>query len=89
MNTENQDHEGISIVAFILGCCSVATWLLPILGVPVALIGIALGFVASKHTRAVIGLFLCTLSLAAAGVNAYVGYQKGITAVNAVYNDGR
>ncbi len=73
---QSRGGEGQAIAALVIGIVGLLTWCLPILGVPLAIIGIVLGVMgmkSSKRTLAIIGLVLCALSLLAGIVNGVLG----------------
>ena len=73
---QSRGGEGQAIAALVIGILGVFTWCLPILGVPLAIVGIVLGVMgmkSSKRTLAIIGLVLCVLSLLGGIVNGVLG----------------
>lgn len=79
---EEDTHEGSATAALVMGLFGVITWLLPIIGIPVAITGIILGFRGSQYSRAIVGVMLCSISLTAASVNSYMGSQKSSSSYN-------
>lgn len=70
------DKKGLAIASLVLGIINLCSWLLPICGGPMAIIGIilgALGIKSSQRTLAIIGIVLSCLALIAAIVNAVLG----------------
>lgn len=68
--------EGQAIAALVIGIVGALAWCLPIVGVPLAIVGIvlgAMGMKSSKRTLAIIGLVLCVLSLLAGITNGILG----------------
>jgi len=76
----------MAIASLVLGVINLCAWFFPICGIPLAIIGLVLGFlgmkVPSQKTLAIIGMALCGFGLLLACGNsaygAYVGYTQGI-----------
>ena len=73
----------MAIASLVLGVINLCAWFLPICGIPLAIVGIVLGFLGMKDpsqmTLAIIGIVLCGLGLLAACVNGAVGAYMGFT----------
>lgn len=73
----NEKKEKQAMVGFILGLCSIAAWLLPIIGYPVTIIGIifsAMGMKSSKNRKkAIVGLVLSIIFLIVTLINSILG----------------
>lgn len=73
----------MAIASLVLGILNLCAWFFPICGIPLALIGLVLGFLGmkdpSQKTLAVIGMVLCGLGLLAACINAAVGVYMGVS----------
>jgi hypothetical protein len=66
----------------VLGIASLIVWLLPIVGLPVAITGLVLGILGSKGSRrgmAIAGIVLSAIGLAGALINASIGAYMGAT----------
>ncbi|WP_041706722.1 hypothetical protein [Ruminiclostridium cellulolyticum] len=62
--------------SFILGIIDAVAWLLPIIGIPVSIVGLILGILGIKSTKrwmSVVGIILCTIFLVAAIINGIMG----------------
>lgn len=73
----------MAIASLVLGVINLCAWFFPICGVPLAIIGIVLGYLGmkdpSQKTFAMIGIGLSVLGLLAACVNGAIGAYMGIT----------
>jgi hypothetical protein len=75
----------MAIASLVLGVINLCAWFLPICGIPLAIIGIVLGFLGmkdpSQKTLAIVGMALCgvgfLLACGNAAYGAYVGYTQG------------
>ncbi|HET7143718.1 MAG TPA: hypothetical protein VFI68_06850 [Anaerolineales bacterium] len=76
----------MAIASIVLGVINLCAWFFPICGIPLAIVGIVLGFLGmkdpSQKTLAIIGMVLCGLGLLLACSNsaygAYLGYTQGL-----------
>lgn len=62
--------------SFILGIVDTLAWLLPIVGIPVSIVGLILGILGMKSTKrwmAVVGIILSSIFLVAAIINGIIG----------------
>lgn len=62
--------------SFILGIVDAMAWLLPIIGIPVSIVGLILGILGIKSTKrwmAVVGIILSSIFLVAAIINVIIG----------------
>lgn len=62
--------------SFILGIIDAFAWLLPIIGIPVSIVGLVLGIQGIKSPKrwmAVAGIILCSFFLIAAIINGILG----------------
>lgn len=74
--TGNKGKEGKAFIGFILGLCSIIAWFLPIIGLPVTVIGIifsSLGMNSAKRGQAVAGLILSIIFLVLTVINSLAG----------------
>jgi rubredoxin len=65
------DKKGYAIASLVLGLCGLVAWLLPLLGLPVTIVGIVMGVLGlkySKNSMAVAGFTLPMKRMAVAGV---------------------
>lgn len=72
----NGGKESKAFIGFILGLCSIIAWFLPIIGLPVTVIGIifsSLGMNSAKRGQAVAGLILSIIFLVVTLVNSIAG----------------
>ncbi|MCC7118145.1 MAG: hypothetical protein IT310_06430 [Anaerolineales bacterium] len=73
----------MAIASLVLGVINLCAWFFPICGIPLALVGIVLGFLGmkdpSQKTFALIGIALCALGLIAGCGNAAYGAYLGYT----------
>lgn len=68
--------ENKAFIGFILGLCSIIAWYLPIIGLPVTVIGIifsSLGINSAKRGQAVAGLVLSIIFLVVTLINSIAG----------------
>jgi len=65
----------------VLGILSLIAWLLPIVGLPVAIVGLVLGFQGVNRQRglAIAGIILSSIGLVAAAINSVIGAYMGAT----------
>jgi tetratricopeptide (TPR) repeat protein len=73
---ENKPSSGLVHTSLIVGFLSAVGWLLPIVGFPVSIVGVALGIAAwnsSKQNEAVAGVVLSIIGLIASVINAIIG----------------
>jgi uncharacterized membrane protein len=79
----NKSHyHYLAIASLAIGIINLCAWLLPICGVPLSIIGVALGFISrdsSQRNLALIGIGLCCLGLLLAAGNALYGAYLGAT----------
>lgn len=74
------EKKGLSIASLVLGIIGMAGWLLPIVGFPVILTGLALGIVGREkggRGMANAGIVLCIVTLVLVSGNAAIGAYKG------------
>lgn len=79
--TQRTGGEGQAIAALVIGIVGGLTWCLPLVGIPLAIIGIVLGVMGMKSTKrtlAIIGIVFCVLSLIAGIGNSVVGAVMSI-----------
>ncbi len=76
------DAGGKAIASLVLGILGLVVWILPIIGLPVTIIGVVQGAKA-LHSRqrgmAIAGLILSVIGLVAAAINAAIGAYLGVT----------
>ncbi len=71
-----------AFASMIFGVVSAFTWLLPIVGIPISIIGMIMGYSGRKSTRrspAIIGITLCVVSFIAALVNGINGARTTLS----------
>ena len=74
--------DGRAIASLVLGIIGLFAWCLPILGLPITIVGLVLGIKAiSGPSRglATAGIVLCILGLVASIANAAIGAYMGAT----------
>lgn len=77
-------------ISFILGLISLVAWIIPIIGIPVSIVGIVQGVKAwnsGKHSFAVAGVTLSIIGLVLGIINASIGAYMGVTGQNPVVNE--
>lgn len=65
-----------AITSFILGIFDILAWILPIIGIPVSIVGLILGILgirSSKKWMAVSGIIICSIFLVASVINVILG----------------
>ncbi len=75
-STPTSDKSGLAIASLVLGIINLCSWLLPICGGPLAIVGLVLGFLglnSSKKGMAIAGLVLSGLALLLTIINAIAG----------------
>lgn len=78
---ENKKGGGAAIAALVLGILGLVAWFVPVIGLPITLVGVALGLWGRQGHRfrvAVVGLVLSGIGFLAALVNAFMGAVLGI-----------
>lgn len=79
----------MAIASLVIGVIDLCAWFLPICGIPLALIGLVLGFLgmkdSSQKTLAIIGIALCALGLILGCGNAAWGAYNGYIAASGSY----
>jgi hypothetical protein len=76
------DRKGVAIAAFVIGILNLCGWILPVCGIPLAIIGGILGVLglqSSQRTLAIVGIVLCALTLIGSIIAAIAG---GVIAAN-------
>ena len=71
-----EKHNGKATASLVLGIISLITWLLPLFGFPVAIVGVVMGFYgmkSEKKNRGVAGLVLSIIGLVCTVANAAIG----------------
>lgn len=79
------DKKGLAIASLVLGILNLCTWLLPICGGPMAIVGLILGILglkSSQKTLAIIGIVLSGLGLLASLINGIAGLAFGLSNPN-------
>ena len=78
----SSNSKGLSISSLVLGICGLIMWLLPILGLPVTIVGLILGIIAirkGERGMAIAGVVLSSIGLLATLVNGAIGAYMGAT----------
>lgn len=74
--------EGKAVASLVLGIVGMLFWLLPILGLPVTVVGVAMGVKGREGSRrgmATAGLVLSIIGLVLTVINAAIGAYLGAT----------
>jgi len=77
-----QGKTGRATASMVLGIIGLFAWLIPIIGAPVTIVGLVLGFKGlntSKKTYAIVGITLCILGIILTIINASIGAYLGAT----------
>lgn len=77
-------------ISLIIGLIGIVTWVLPIVGLPLAIVGIVFarkGMNSNKKRIAQIGLILCILSFFATFANASIGVYQASVGKNVFINE--
>ncbi len=75
-------RDGRAIAALVLGICSLVVWCCPLLGAPVAIIGLILGVLAwnsASRGMAIAGVVMCALGLLLSIANGILGAMMAIS----------
>lgn len=81
-NQQSTRSEPLALAGFVLGIVSLLAWLIPVLGAPVAIVGLVLSVLgrnrvrrhgARNGTQATVGIVLSTIGLVLSVGNAIVG----------------
>jgi len=78
-----KDKKGFAIASLALGIGGLGAWLLPLLGLPVTIVGLVTGVVGRKSSNkkmATVGLILSMVGLIATIINASIGIYMETTA---------
>lgn len=73
---QTKDRSGLAIASLVLGCISILTWIIPLLGYPTTIVGLILGILglkSSKKGMAVAGIILCAIFLVVTLLNSILG----------------
>lgn len=69
--------NGAAVAALVIGIISIIAWLLPIVGIPLSIVGIVYGNrgrrLFTNRTMATVGLVLCIIALVLAAINGLAG----------------
>ena len=75
-------HNGKATTSLVLGIISMVTWLLPLVGYPVSIIGLVMGFYgikSEKKSKGTAGLILSIIGLVICVANSAIGAYMGAT----------
>jgi len=78
-----KDKSGFARASLVLGIGGLGAWLLPLLGLPVTIVGLVTGVVGRKSSNkkmATVGLILSMVGLIATIINVSIGFYMGATA---------
>jgi uncharacterized membrane protein (Fun14 family) len=85
VNAVALDENGKATAALVFGLFSTVTWILPIIGGPVSIVGLIMGYSgrrSSKKRMATIGMVLCLIFLLAAVANGINGARMTLNQVS-------
>lgn len=77
-----QKHNGKATASLVLGIVSMITWLLPLFGYPVSIVGIvmgAFGLQSEKRGMGIAGLVLSIIGFVICLINSAIGAYLGAT----------
>jgi hypothetical protein len=74
--------NGAAVAALVIGIISMIAWLLPIVGIPLSIVGIVYGTrgrrLFTNRTMATVGLVLCIIALVLAAINSLAGVMMAM-----------
>lgn len=82
--------NGKATTSLVLGIIGMLAWIIPLFGLPITVVGLILGIKGLptvKHTRAVVGIVLCSIGLLFTIINASIGAYLGATGQNEIVNE--
>lgn len=85
----DQKEPGKPVGSLILSILGLILWILPILGLPVTIVGFVFGFKAIKRKNnalAIVGVVLCSLGILASAGNMIWGAYLGVTGQHPIAN---
>jgi RNA polymerase subunit RPABC4/transcription elongation factor Spt4 len=88
LQSSAKDKKRQAIVSLVLGLIGLIAWFIPLLGFPVAIIGLIMGIVGQKSTKksmATAGLILSIISLVATIINSAIGAYQGATGTHPLF----
>jgi hypothetical protein len=77
-----RDLSGKATTSMVLGLVGIVAWFLPIIGLPVTITGLVFGIKSRNsagRSKAIAGIVLCSIFLAASVINAAIGVYMGAT----------
>ena len=72
-----QESNGKSVASLVLGIVGVIAWCLPILGLPVGVIGLIMGIQGYNRSMAMAGIVLSIICLVLTIINSSIGAYMG------------
>jgi len=87
INTGAKDQKNKAVWSLALGIFGLVAWLLPILGLPVQIVGLVFGIKSinsSKGKLAAVGIALCIIGLVLTIINASIGAYMGATSTSSL-----
>lgn len=75
-----QNKSGSAIASLVLGIIGIIAWILPLVGFPVTIVGLVLGFKgksSDKKGLAIAGIVLCIITLIFTALNSIMGAYLG------------
>jgi len=80
--SQNPAPENKATISLILGIIGMIFWIIPIIGLPVQIIGLIKGIKSmksEKRSRAIAGITLCIIGIVLSIINASIGAYMGVT----------
>lgn len=91
MSEQKQEICGKAVASMILGIVGLAAWLIPLIGLPITVIGLTLGIIALKSSNrgmAIAGIIMSTLGLVLTIINGSIGAYLGATGQHSLFRYG-
>ena len=76
-DAEPAKSQGLATAALVLALISLLGWLLPIVGIPLSIIGLVLAGCSFSNGKAKAALTICIITLLAGGINSFIGAKMG------------
>lgn len=86
---EDVSKNGKAVKGMVLGIIAMIAWIIPIVGLPIAAIGLFYsikGMKSIKRSNAITGIVLCSIGLVATIVNGSIGAYLGVTGQHPIIN---
>ncbi len=78
MEKNSKAQTNVSGIAVALALLSSVAWVIPIVGIPISIMGLVLGdrSYSTNRGRSLIAILLCVFTLLLAVFNAYIGFRN-------------